>query len=206
MLCVPVFAVSFTFACLCGPNTHYFYGKSLSGCMSLGNKSCTVLNRLSRPTVRALPLSLSLRYFISARHGWCPGPTQRARSWVKSFTHLNLKTGPCSCGFLFSLRRLSVSKEQLCAWNLASGNDIGWIMTPVRWGKAKGGRGGWYDDKHSQQWNEEEAKQSTPKRRQVSGLGWKCPVACGCFSAKETQHHHVAGGAHYIWVIRCEAY
>lgn len=83
-----------------------YVDECLSGCVSL-SKSCRDLNRPSS-THTHIPLFLCLGYFISARHGWCPGPTQRACSEVKSFTHKHctsiLKIGLFSCGSLFSIR------------------------------------------------------------------------------------------------------
>lgn len=120
-------------------------GNSLSGWMSLA-KNCTDLNRASRSTVymctHTLSRCLCLQYFISARHGWCPGPTQRARSQVNSFTHKHC-TSILTIGLflqLFRLHlRLSERKEQAPTWNLLSKNGIGGIMTPVRYGKAERG-------------------------------------------------------------------
>ena len=62
-------------------------GRRVSGCVSLA-KSCRDFNQARQTySTRTRSPSLCLGYFISASHGRCPGPTQRARSRVKSFTH-----------------------------------------------------------------------------------------------------------------------
>lgn len=38
--------------------------------------------------------SRCLQYFITARHGWCPGLTQRAHSGVRTFTHRRPTSNP----------------------------------------------------------------------------------------------------------------
>lgn len=86
--------------CMCGYKTAYFTfcmavwswgalcaGRRMSGCVSLA-KSCRDFNQARQTySTRTRSLSLCLGYFISARHHWCPGPTQGARSRVKPFTH-----------------------------------------------------------------------------------------------------------------------
>lgn len=81
-------------------------------------------------STRAHTHTHSLWYFISARHGWCPGPTQRAHSRVKSFRDKRstsiLKIGPFPPQLSLFYQRLSEEEEQLSDSNLQSANEFGW--------------------------------------------------------------------------------
>lgn len=62
--------------------------------------------------------SRCLRYFIRARHGWCPGPTQRAHSGVRTFTRRQPTSSPPDWPSpppaLLCYQRLSEEEQLLC--------------------------------------------------------------------------------------------
>lgn len=62
-------------------------------CTSLA-KSCVADIQPARRQAGTQMSSRCLQYFITARHGWCPGPTQRAHSGVRTFTHRRPTSNP----------------------------------------------------------------------------------------------------------------